>query len=142
MPFKRLYFSCHVECQSGVLQGDNAGAVTEVGKACGQGRKLDMGVQGAGKGRERNEEASGMESVCGRNRIRGVVELGRRGEKVGDSKRTAGEDKKGESVKQETLENLTTFFSQPVAAMKCFLFCFCASFFGRGFKLKFPSNSV
>lgn len=66
MPFKRLYFSCHVACQPGVLQGDNAGAVTEGGKACGQGRKVDIGVQGAGKGRERNEEASGIKegNVC------------------------------------------------------------------------------
>lgn len=46
MPFKRLYFYRHVACQPGVLQGDNAGAVTEEGKACGQGRKHYMGVKG------------------------------------------------------------------------------------------------
>lgn len=140
MPFKRLYFSCHVACQPGVLQGDNAGAVTEVRKACGQGRKLDMGAQGAGKGRERNEEVSGIgtESVCGRNRISGAVELGRRGERDGDSKRTAGEDRKGEGVargqaKQETLEKLTTFSSQRAAAMNCCCFL-------RGEKIKIPNK--
>lgn len=92
MSFKRLYFSCHVACQPGVLQGGNAGAVTEGGKAFGQRRKLDLGALGAGKGRERNEEAPGIgrESACGRHRIRGAAALGRRGERVGDSKRTAG----------------------------------------------------
>lgn len=116
MPFQRLYFSCHVACQPAVLQGGNAGAVTEGGKAFGQGRKVDLGALGAGKGRERHEEAPGIgrESACGRHRIRGAVELGRRGQRAGDSKRTAGEDRKGESVakgraKQETLEKVTTF---------------------------------
>lgn len=83
-----------------------------------------MGVQGAGKGRERNEEAPGIgrESVCGRNRIRGAVELGRRAERVGDLKRAAGEDRKGERVargwaKEETRGEVTTFSSQSGAAM-------------------------
>lgn len=33
MPSKRLHFSCQVACQPGILQSDNAGAVTEGEKA-------------------------------------------------------------------------------------------------------------
>lgn len=52
-----------------------------------------MGAHGRGKGRERNEEVSGIgtrETVCGRNGIRGAVGGGGSGRGVGDSKRTAG----------------------------------------------------
>lgn len=53
--------------------------------------------------------------MCGRNRIRGAVERGEgRGERVGDSKRTAGEDRKGVSVARGRAqqEKVTTFSSQ------------------------------
>lgn len=44
-PLQRLYFSCHVASQPGILLSDNVGAVSwrlqvEGEKACGQGRKL------------------------------------------------------------------------------------------------------
>lgn len=96
-----------------------------------------MGAHGRGKGRERNEEVSGIgtrETVCGRNRIRGAVGGGCRGGgsatqkeqlvRTGKTRVWACHPRSG----QTRIAGKTTFSSQRGAPLKCFILVFVINF--------------